>query len=245
MDHSEPQPPSRSAEELSADDAVAAALLSEALEFLCRQYWTPVYREVCRNGYSPEDATDVTQDFFVRMLKNGSFRASHSRKGNLRSYLFGAVKYFLASARQKVRAEKRGGKIEFISIHDLQNTEGFEIEDPSPDASPEQACDGQYSMAVLEQALAPLREKFCSAGRGRQFELLQPFLVGRSRRGDYNSVAAQLGMNPKDVALAVHRMRRRFEELLRTQPASQIRSFSRRSRGVGVPSQNSPPATTV
>jgi RNA polymerase sigma factor (sigma-70 family) len=186
---------------------------TEAREVVCRAYWEAVYKCVRRQGYPPHDAEDWTQQFFLMILERNSFANADSTKGTFESYLFGALKHFLANARAKASAAKRGGKVEFVSLRDSHTGEAIAIADPH-DGSPDAVCDEHGTEIVMKQALTRLREQFELAGKARQFEILAPFLVAKGRRGDYESIALRLEMTRSEITMAVHRMRHKLKALL-------------------------------
>lgn len=185
----------------------------QALETLCEKYWPPIYAYVRRRGYSPPDAQDLTQGFFERLLEKNSFATADRKKGKFRTYLLGALKHFLNDEWDKVQAEKRGGKVQFVSLDDVRQAERMYLEDHSSDATPERAYDRRWAKILLQQALRQLKDEMYCSGKADQFDALKQFLMGDVRAGDYPGAAAQL--QTKNVAVLVHRMRLRFEELVR------------------------------
>lgn len=187
----------------------------QALETLCQKYWPPIYAYVRRHGYSPADAQDLTQGFFARLLEKNSFASADRKKGKFRTYLLGALKHFLADEWDKVQAEKRGGKVQFVSLDDVRHAERTYLEDHSSDATPERAYDRRWAKILLEQALTRLQEEMYSSGKANQFDALKQFVTGDPQAGDYEAAAAQLDTTSNAVSVTVYRMRRRWHELIR------------------------------
>ena len=196
---------------------------SGALEKLCRSYWYPVYAFVRRQGFSPHDAQDLTQEFFSRLLKRNTFADADPAKGRFRSFLLGALKHFLADEWDKARAEKRGGQCEIFSLDALEPEARYALE-PASDLTPEKIFDRRWAATLLEQALHRLREEFTAAGKARQFDLLKPFLTSDAGLGGYDEVAAQLETSPQTVAVSVHRLRQRYREAVRAEIAQTVTS---------------------
>jgi len=199
----------------SAPDSFAA------LERLCRTYWYPVYAFVRRQGQTPEDAQDLTQEFFVRLLKRNFFALADPDKGRFRSFLLSALKFFLADQRDKAQAEKRGGGRTNVSLDDEGAEERYRQE-PATDLTPERIFDRRWAVALLDQALRRLRAEFQTAGKQRQFDLLRPFLAEETGEGGYDPVAVELQTSPKTVAVAVFRLRGRYRELVREEVTATV-----------------------
>ena len=196
---------------------------SEALEKLCRTYWYPLYAYVRRLSYSPHDAQDLTQGFFARLLEKRFLESVDRRKGKFRSFLLASLNHFLANERDRDNALKRGGGTLHISL-DEQNAESRYLQTPQSDLSPERIFERQWALAILEQALTRLREEYVSSGNARHFELLKAFLTSDTSDGAYGPVAEQLQVSPGSVAVAVHRVRHRYRELVRTEIADTVAS---------------------
>ncbi len=93
----------------AGDSATASAHALSALTELCEIYWRPLYAFLRRQGYGPEDAQDLTQGFFAHLIEARAYTRADREKGRFRSFLLGALKRFLAHARDHERAFKRGG----------------------------------------------------------------------------------------------------------------------------------------
>ena len=149
-----------------------------ALERLCRLYWWPLYAFVRRRGYGAHDAQDLTQEFFARLLAKDFLRAVDRSKGKFRSFLLAALEHFLAKEWRRANAQKRGSKFSFVSIDDHSAEQPY-LQVPASNLSPEQLFEQQWAIALLEQAVAKLREEFLTAGKQTLFEELKIFLTGR------------------------------------------------------------------
>jgi RNA polymerase sigma factor (sigma-70 family) len=186
----------------------------EALECLCRAYWFPIYAFIRRQGYSPPDAQDLTQDFFARLLAGNSIARADPRQGKFRTFLLGTLKHSLADAQRKTEARKRGDGVEIISFDQARAEDRYQPE-PVEERTPDKVYDQRWTVVLLETAAARLREEFRAAGKVRQFEVLKPFLSSEGSAAAYAQAGAELNSSAKTVAVAVHRIRLRFRHLVR------------------------------
>jgi RNA polymerase sigma-70 factor (ECF subfamily) len=200
-----------------------SAPASDALGKLCRTYWWPLYAFVRRQGHSPHDAQDLTQEFFARLLEKDYLGAVDRSKGKFRSFLLAALEHFLANEWRNTHAQKRGGKFTFVST-DAETAEGQYLQVPAVNLSPQQLFEQQWAMTLLEQTLARLREEFIASGKGALFEDLKVFLTGEKRADSYAELAAKLGTTEAALKMAVSRMRHRYGELLRAEIANTVAS---------------------
>src|SRR5262245_40752810 len=164
----------------------------EALEKLCRIYWYPLYVFVRRRGYQPPDAQDLTQSFFARLLHKQYLNAVDRTKGRFRSFLLGALEHFLANEWRNAHAQKRGGRVTFLSL-DGNDAEEKYLQVPSTGLSPEKVYEQQWAATVLEQVLVRLRDEFVRAGKEKLFEELKIFLTGEKRAVSYGELAGKVG----------------------------------------------------
>ena len=193
----------------------------EALAALCTSYWYPLYALVRSQGFTAHDAQDVTQEFFARLLARNDFAAADRTKGRFRSYLSGALKHFLANVRDQARARKRGaGRIPLPL--DFTTAESRFSREPSHTFTAERAFARRWALTLLEQVLMQLRTEFTAAGRERLFDRLKVTLSGEKGSASYAALAADLEMTEGAVKVAVHRVRRRYRELLRDQIARTV-----------------------
>ena len=196
-----------------------------ALEELCRTYWHPVYSYIRRNGWSAEDAQDLTQDFFCRLVHKNSLEALDRSKGSFRALLLASVNHLLANEWDKARALKRGGGREIISL-DAEEAEGRFIQEPARNESPEKAFDRGWAVTLLDRAFAQLRDECAAAGKLAQFDALKVYLSDVAAAGDYAALAPSLGLDAGGVAVAVHRLRQRYRELVRNEIAHTVTTES-------------------
>jgi len=192
-----------------ADTARAAA----ALEQLCQNYWRPLYAYVRRRGHPPEDAADLTQEFFRRLLERQSLAAVHPDTGRFRSFLLAAMNHFLSDEWDKARAQKRGGA-RVITV-DFSEAEMWLAGAGMASQAPEQVYERQWALALLETVYQRLEAEQAREGKAGVFGLLRPTLAGRSDAQPYAELARQLRMSEGAVRVAVHRLRQRYRALLR------------------------------
>ena len=192
-----------------------------ALETLCRTYWYPLYSFIRREGYTTEDAKDLTQAFFARLLESHSLAAVAPQKGKFRSFLLAALNHFLVDEARRAKAQKRGGGETIISLDDLEAENRYALE-PVSDLAPEKIFDQGWALAMLDRAMARLREEFAKAGKRRHFELLRQFLECETSDGAYAQAAGQLQTSTGTVAVLVHRLRQRYRELVREEVAHTV-----------------------
>ena len=187
---------------------------TEALEQLCRAYWYPLYAFVRRQGHSPEEAQDLTQEFFARLLEKDYLSHLTHREGRFRSFLLKFLQHFLANERHKIRAQKRGGGHAHISLDELNAEQRYRLEPPDAD-SPERAFERHWARTLIQRSLARLREDYDARGKAELFERLKDFHPGERGAVSYAELGAQLGLSEGAVKVAVHRLRQRHRELLR------------------------------
>jgi RNA polymerase sigma factor (sigma-70 family) len=193
----------------------------EALEKLCRTYWRPIYSFVRRQGVGPEEAEDLTQGFFAELLERKSLSAVRKEKGRLRSYLLGALKYFLADERRRAMAIKRGKGQRLIPLEELCADDRIEME-PADPVTAERIYERRWAMTVLERVLSRLKNEFAAAGNARLFDSLKQLLPDEPGAPSQADIAAQLGMTENAVRQAFHRFRQRCQLLLREEIAHTV-----------------------
>ncbi len=192
----------------------------EALASLCRDYWHPLYYFARRKGHAPEDAQDFTQGFIMGLLeKNGIARADRER-GRFRTFLLSAFCHFLANAHRDQAALKRGGGQVIVSL-DEEAEAGFAVQ-AGDGVTPEWEYERSWALALLERVMARLREEYLQAERLALFAALQPHLSGTEGRPGYARLGESLGMSESAITVAMHRMRRRYGELLREEIAATV-----------------------
>jgi RNA polymerase sigma-70 factor (ECF subfamily) len=198
-----------------------------ALEKLCRAYWPPLYSFLRRQGHSPHDAEDLVQGFLARVLAREDLAEVGPEKGRFRTFLLTALRNFAIKQALRDKALKRGGGQIPISINAVEAERlcGPDLTTVSPEA----AFERRFAQAVLARAFATLRQEYRARGKAEWFAALAPHLDGAEPDG-YEPPAAQLGMTPGAVAVAVHRMRGRLRELLRAESGSFAAPRRKRSR---------------
>jgi RNA polymerase sigma-70 factor (ECF subfamily) len=194
---------------------------TEALEKLCRTYWYPLYAYVRRRGHAPHDAEDLTQAFFMKLLEKRGLASVGPEKGRFRSFLLASMNHFLTNEWDRRKAEKRGGKLTFLSLDDESPESRFAREDVA-DVSAERAFDRGWAIALLRQAMDRLQAETASAGKDALFARLKAFLQSEPAPGEYEGVAAELGWTQGAVAVAVHRLRGRYRQLVTEQVAETV-----------------------
>jgi RNA polymerase sigma factor (sigma-70 family) len=194
-----------------------------ALEQLCGRYWYPLYIYVRRRGHGPEEAQDLTQEFFARLLERNDLAQADPAKGRFRSFLLGAMNHFLSNEWRKARAAKRGAGLALMSL-DEEVAEGRYRGEPATESTPETLYERRWALTLFDSALTRLGEEWNIASKARQFEELKQFLSRTADQGEYERVAGQLGMSTGAVAVAVHRLRQRFRELVHDEIAHTVAS---------------------
>ena len=191
----------------------------QALEELCRAYWYPLYTFVRNRGYSSTDAQDLTQSFFARLIETSGFATADPERGRFRSYLLGAMKHFLANEWHRAQAKKRGGDVALLEL-DALDPEARYAQQPAQSTDPDSGFDREWAQESIARALVKLRTAVQADGKGEQFEALKGSLTGEEppRR----ETAARLGISEGAIKVAVHRLRRRYRELLRTEIAETV-----------------------
>ena len=190
----------------------------DALAELCRTYWRPIFSFVQGRGYSTEDAQDLTQDFFVTILKNEWLQHADRNRGRFRSLLLRSLQNFLINAAEKSHARKRGGGAEFISWDDWMAEAPSQLSLPAQalkSFSPERLFDFAWATTVVERALRRLREECESKGKLWLFQALSSHLTDERDEVSYVKLSAQLGMEETAVKKQLHNMRQRYRSLLR------------------------------
>ena len=194
---------------------------ADALSTLCAAYWPPVYAFIRRKGYSPEESEDLCQAFFTRVLDRGTLGEARRERGKFRSFLLASVTHFLANEWDRSQAQKRGGDCVTLSF-DFEAGEERYHREPYHQLTPEALFERQWAMALLDRVLGRQREEHARRGQAAQFDLLKAFLTGDQDRGSTREVTAQLDMSDAAVRTAVHRLRRRYAELVREEIAATV-----------------------
>ena len=185
-----------------------------ALEELCRTYWFPLYAYVRRRGHTKEDAEDLTQAFFARFLQRNYLSTLDAEKGRFRAFLLGCLKHFLANEWDKSQAQKRGGQALHLSLDWKTADTQFQIASVA-EPSPDRAFDREWAVALLEQVIQRLQAECETEGRAKQFAELRVFLTVGKGAIPYATAAKSLGLDEAAARAAVHRLRKRYRQLLR------------------------------
>ena len=195
----------------------------QAMETLCCAYWYPIYAFIRRNGRGPHDAQDLTQEFFARFLESNSIVRADPTRGKFRTFLLGALKNFLTDAHRKASAWKRGGGFQIISFEETDAEERYRLE-PVDNRTPDQVYEQRWLVGLLERAIARLCDEFRAAGKERQFQVLKVFLSQEGDDESYEAAGAESNASGKTIAVAVHRIRRRFRQVVRSVIAETVSS---------------------
>jgi len=174
-------------------DEASQTRAREALEELCRAYWYPLYAFVRSRGYSSDDAQDLTQAFFARIIETGGFALAERGRGRFRSYLLGAMKHFLANEWHRAQRQKRGGQVQIIEW-DALDPEGRYAGASEQSDNPEHLFDREWALETVAGALQALRDEMANAGKSEQFDALKGSLTGEDEL-PREEIAARLGMS--------------------------------------------------
>jgi RNA polymerase sigma-70 factor (ECF subfamily) len=191
---------------------------NRALVELCNAYYEPVATFLRCELREADAARELAHDFFAHMLAGGAIARAEPERGRFRSYLLGAVKHFLSHHREAARRLKRGSGAEHLSLNE---TEACSV----PDAgvlTPDAAFDRQWALTVVARALEALRRECVAEGRADFFEQVKPWLTGDAARGDQMAVAVGCSLNANALKVAVHRLKRRFRQLVKTEVAGTL-----------------------
>jgi RNA polymerase sigma-70 factor (ECF subfamily) len=194
-----------------------------ALETLCRTYWYPVYAYVRRHTSVPNQAEDLTQEFFTRLLEKDFLDAVDRDKGRFRAFLLACCKHFLANERDKARTQKRGGGCPILSLDFATATERYRLE-PADTLTPEKLFDRRWALTLLDCVLDQLGREFRDAGKGTLFERLKSTLVGDTDAMPLARIGADLDMTESALKKAAQRLRQRYRDILREQIAATVGS---------------------
>jgi DNA-directed RNA polymerase specialized sigma24 family protein len=194
-----------------------------ALGELCEAYWTPVYRFLKREGRSDDQSRELTQEFIYQLLSTSALEKVDPRKGRFRSYLLGALKHFLSNKRRAEGRQKRGGDaaIESIDSGGSEASPGMQL--PDHGATPTDAYfDRHWALAVMERGISTVEDSFQASGKTEQFEVLKPWLMGDAEGLSQQGAAAELGMSAGAAKVAIHRLRQKFGEAIRSEIAETV-----------------------
>jgi len=192
-----------------------------ALASLCEAYWYPLYAFARRHGNGPEDAEDLTQEFFARLLERNYLAKADRERGKFRTFLLSSMKNFLVNEWKRSARLKRGGGETIISF-DLAVAEGRFAAEPAVDAGPEPAYERQWAVALIEQVFTVLRREYGAVNKDRLLDELKGFVWGEESSASYADIGRKFNLTEGAVKVSVHRLRQRFRELLRAEVAQTV-----------------------
>jgi len=193
----------------------------DALARLCERYWYPLYAYVRRHGYDRDESQDLTQSFFARLLETKIVSAADRDRGRFRCFLLASLRNFLANEWNRARAERRGGRVQVISL-DADATERQYSHEPAHNLSPERLYDRRWALTLLDVVLADLRKDMIREGKEKFFQRVKGYLLGEDPEQTYEQLGSELGMSGGAVKVAVHRLRQRYGQLIRQHIAQTV-----------------------
>jgi len=199
-------------------DAAAAA---RAMEELCKGYWYPIYAYLRRSGHNPEDAEDLTQSFFEKLITEDAIQTAREEAGKLRSFLLGILRHALSDHLRNTGAQKRGSHSPHVSFDEM-NAEQRYASEPQDIRDPEWIFTRAWAHELLAGVREKMRAAFKSAGRGETFDLLLPYLLWDDEPPSHRELAEKLGSSEAATRILIHRLRTKFRELLRTEVARTV-----------------------
>jgi DNA-directed RNA polymerase specialized sigma24 family protein len=192
-----------------------------ALGELCQTYWYPLYAYVRGRGNTKEDAEDLVQAFFARFLEKNYLEGLSAERGKFRAFLLASFKHFLANEWDKATRQKRGGGAQHLSLDWQEADKRFHLE-PVDSASPDRIFDREWALALLERVIGFLKDECDRDGKAQLFEQARGYLMVSAEAIPYPEAAVRLGMDEGAVRVAVHRLRKRYRELLRAEVAQTL-----------------------
>ena len=193
----------------------------KALAELCQTYWYPLYAYVRRQGKSKEDAEDLVQAFFASFLAKNYLEGLSAERGKFRAFLLVSLKHFLANEWDKANRQKRGGGVEHLSLDWQSADERYHLDPPDP-TSPDRTFDREWALALLEHVISRLRTECVKDGKEKLFDQAKGYLMVGETAIPYAEAAQALALDEGAVRVAVHRLRRRYRELLRDEIAQTL-----------------------
>jgi RNA polymerase sigma-70 factor (ECF subfamily) len=193
----------------------------DALATLCRQYWDPLYAFLRRQGFSADDAQDLTQGFFARLLEKHYLDGAQPERGRFRSFLLASLKHFSLNQLERERATKRGGGVTTLPLT-FDDAESRYVREPSDNETPERLFERQWALATLERAVTLVRDEHRQAGTSGLFDRLLPCVTREPQYPPYAALAEATGMSEVALRVATHRLRRRIAAALRAEIASTL-----------------------
>ena len=190
-----------------------------ALASLCESYWYPLYAYVRRRGSLPDQAQDLTQEFFIRVLEGRYLDRADPEKGRFRAFILTSLKFFLADEGDRERAQKRGGGA-VLPLEFSTGEERYQRE-PAHDETPERVFERRWALSVLDRVVERLRNEFVQHGRPEHFYRLKVFLLGQSD-APYTVLAREMNTSEGALKVAIHRLRKRYRDLFRQEIADTV-----------------------
>jgi len=190
-----------------------------ALASLCENYWYPLYAYLRRRGYTADQAQDLTQEFFMRILEGRYLDRADPEKGRFRSFLLTSLKFFVADEGDRERAHKRGGGV-LVPLEFSSGEERYQRE-PAHDETPERIFERRWALSLLDRVVERLRDEFVHHGRAEHFERLKMFLLGQSD-APYAALAREMNTSEGALKVAIHRLRKRYRDLFRQEIADTV-----------------------
>jgi RNA polymerase sigma-70 factor (ECF subfamily) len=185
-----------------------------ALSALYQTYWYPLYVFARRCGQNAEDARDLVQGFFAKLLEKNYLKVADPEKGKFRSFLLNAFKRFMANEWDRARCKKRGGQHIVVSLSEPETETRYRAE-PAHEMTPEKAFERRWAITLLDQVLSRLEAEFIASGKGQMFTELKIFLTGEKSDLPAADIGRRIGLSDGALRAAVHRLRKRYRELLR------------------------------
>jgi RNA polymerase sigma-70 factor (ECF subfamily) len=191
---------------------------------LCGQYWYPLYAFARRSGHGPEDAEDLTQLFFQRLMEREILEKADRERGRLRSFLLATFKRVQSEEYRRENREKRGGQAQIVSIEGTEGEERYTLEPVSAELTPEQAWERSWAVALLDGVLDDLAAAYSAKGKQEQFEMLKEHLAWNATEVSLAETAAALGMSEVSLRVTIHRLRKRYRDCLEERIAATVSS---------------------
>ena len=193
-----------------------------ALVSLCENYWYPLYAYLRRRGHAPDEAQDLTQEFFMRLLGGRYLDKADPEKGRFRSFILTSLKFFAADEQDRQRAQKRGGGavVSFEFSSGESGEERYQRE-PGHDETPDRIFERRWALSMLERVMERLRDEFVQHDRPENFERMKVFLLGQSE-APYAALAGEMNTSEGALKVAIHRLRKRYRELFRQEIADTV-----------------------
>jgi RNA polymerase sigma factor (sigma-70 family) len=190
-----------------------------ALVSLCENYWYPLYAYLRRRGNSADEAQDLTQEFFMRVLEGRYLDRADPEKGRFRSFILSSLKFFAADEEDRQRALKRGGGV-LVSLEFPSGEERYQRE-PAHDETPDRIFERRWALTLLDRVLEKLRQEFVLHGRPDHFERLKASLLGQTD-APYSALAIEMNTSEGALKVAIHRLRKRYRDLFRQEIADTV-----------------------